>query len=697
MNELQKVDNPFKVVSEYEPKGDQEYAINKLAEGVEKGYRFQTLMGVTGSGKTYTMAKLIEKVQKPTLIIAHNKTLAGQLYDEFKKFFPNNAVEYFVSYYDYYQPEAYVPSTDLFIEKDAAINDEIDKLRHSATASLFERKDVIVIASVSCIYGLGSPIDYENLVLSLRPGMLKDRDEVIRKLIDIQYVRNDINFERNNFRVRGDVLEIYPAASSDKAVRVEFFGDEIDKITEINTITGEVLGELDHISIFPASHYTTTQDKLDVAIQGIEVEKEERAKQFEQNQQYIEAQRITERTNYDIEMLREMGYCNGIENYTRYINGSKPGQPPYTLIDYFPDDFLLITDESHVSIPQIGGMSGGDHSRKKNLIDYGFRLPSAYDNRPLNFGEFENKINQCIFTSATPGPYEKEHSEQVVEQIIRPTGLIDPEVVVRPIKGQIDDLESEIRDTIAKGNRVLVTTLTKKMAEDLTGFLKESGLKVNYLHSDVDTIERLKIIRDLRLGLFDVLVGINLLREGLDLPEVGLVAILDADKEGFLRSETSLVQTIGRAARNVDGKVIMYADTITKSMKHAIDETNRRRKIQQDYNEKHNITPQSVKRNIADIIEITHNNNTEEESIIKNPEQEIIVLTEQMYTAAEQMEFEQAAQLRDRIALIKKAMKESEETGKPIVLQNDLEPKTYKSTKKGRYGKSRGNKKETRR
>ncbi len=690
MNELKKKQKPFEVISEYEPKGDQQKAINELAEGIQKGYRYQTLLGVTGSGKTYTMAKLIEKVQKPTLIIAHNKTLAGQLYDEFKKFFPNNAVEYFVSYYDYYQPEAYVPSSDLFIEKDAAINDEIDKLRHSATASLFERKDVIVIASVSCIYGLGSPIDYENLVLSLRPGMEKDRDEIIDKLIEIQYVRNDINFERNNFRVKGDVLEIYPAASSDKAVRIDFFGDEIDSITEINTITGEVLGELDHISIFPASHYTTTQDKLDNAIKGIEIEKEERSKEFEQNQQYVEAQRITQRTDYDIEMLREMGYCNGIENYTRYINDTKPGSPPYTLIDYFPDDFLLIADESHVSIPQIGGMSGGDHSRKKNLVDYGFRLPSAYDNRPLTFNEFEGKINQCIFTSATPGPFEKEHSDQVVEQIIRPTGLIDPEVVVRPVKGQIDDLESEIRETIAKGNRVLVTTLTKKMAEDLTGFLKESGLKVNYLHSDVDTIERLKILRDLRLGLFDVLVGINLLREGLDLPEVGLVAILDADKEGFLRSETSLVQTIGRAARNVDGKVIMYADTITNSMKYAIDETNRRRKIQQDYNEAHGITPQSVKRSIADIIEITHKKGESEETIIKNPEEEIIVLTEKMYLKAEQMEFEEAARIRDRIALIKKAMKESEETGQPIVLQDEYEEKTYKSTKKGTYGKNRG-------
>lgn len=684
MNNQKKLDIPFKVVSDYEPKGDQQKAIDELSKGIERGDKFQTLLGVTGSGKTYTMAKIIEKVQKPTLIIAHNKTLAGQLYDEFKRFFPNNAVEYFVSYYDYYQPEAYVPTTDLFIEKDAAINDEIDKLRHSATAALFERNDVIVIASVSCIYGLGSPIDYENLVLSLRPGMEKDRDEIIRKLIDIQYMRNDINFERNTFRVRGDILEIFPAASSEKAIRVEFFGDEIEKIYEINTITGEVLGELNHISIFPASHYTTTQEKLDKAIEGIEKEKVERAEEFERNNQLVEAQRIVQRTDYDIEMLREMGYCNGIENYSRYINGNAPGSPPYTLIDYFPKDFLLFADESHVSIPQIGGMSGGDHSRKKNLIDYGFRLPSAYDNRPLNFEEFEDKINQVIFTSATPGPYEKEHTQNVVEQIIRPTGLIDPEIVVKPIKGQIDDLESEIRDTVAKGNRVLVTTLTKKMAEDLTKFLKEAGLRVNYLHSDVDTIERLKIIRDLRLGLFDVLIGINLLREGLDLPEVGLVAILDADKEGFLRSETSLVQTIGRAARNVDGRVIMYADTITNSMQRAIDETNRRRLIQQKYNEEHNITPQSVKRGVADIIEITHSqNNKEEESVIINPQEEIIKLTEQMYEAAEQMEFELAAKLRDRIALIKEAMKESEETGEPIVLKNEEVEKTYKSTKRG--------------
>lgn len=682
MNEAAKLSKPFHVVSDYEPKGDQQKAIDALAEGVARGDKFQTLLGVTGSGKTYTMAKLIEKVQKPTLILAHNKTLAGQLYDEFKRFFPDNAVEYFVSYYDYYQPEAYVPNSDLYIEKDAAVNDEIDKLRHSATAALFERRDVIVIASVSCIYGLGSPIDYENLVLSLRPGMEKDRDEIIKKLVDIQYTRNDVAFERNTFRVRGDVLEIYPAAATEKAVRVEFFGDEIDKITEINTITGEVLGELTHISIFPASHYTTTPEKLEKAITGIEKEKIERAEEFEKNNQLVEAQRIVQRTDYDVEMLREMGYCNGIENYTRYINDSAPGTPPYTLIDYFPKDFLMIADESHVSIPQIGGMSGGDRSRKRNLVEYGFRLPSAYDNRPLNFEEFEGKINQMIFTSATPGPYEKEHAENTVEQIIRPTGLVDPEIFVRPIKGQIDDLESEIRDTIAKGNRVLVTTLTKKMAEDLTGYLKEAGLRVNYLHSDIDTIERLKILRDLRLGKFDILVGINLLREGLDLPEVGLVAILDADKEGYLRSTTSLVQTIGRAARNAEGRVIMYADTITKSMRQAIDETERRRKIQQDYNKAHGIIPMSVKRNVADIIEVTHvaEDSAVYETEIKNPQEEIIRLTEQMQEAAEKMEFELAASLRDKIADIKEAMNG---TG-TVKVKKETEPTVYKATKRGR-------------
>lgn len=648
---------PFKVVSDYEPKGDQEKAIQELADGINKGMKFQTLLGVTGSGKTYTMAKVIEAVQKPTLIIAHNKTLAAQLANEFRSFFPENAVEYFVSYYDYYQPEAYVPHSDLYIEKDSSINDEIDKMRHSATAALFERRDVVVVASVSCIYGLGSPIDYENLVLSLRPGMEKDRDAVIRKLVDIQYTRNDIAFERNNFRVRGDILEIYPAASSGKAVRLEFFGDEIDRITEIDTITGEITGELSHVSIFPASHYTTTPEKLDVAIKGIRDELADRYDYFTEHNQLVEAQRILQRTNYDLEMLKEMGYCNGIENYTRYINGSPPGAPPYTLIDYFPKDFLMFADESHVSIPQIGGMSSGDRARKQNLVDYGFRLPSAYDNRPLNFEEFEGKINQIVFTSATPSKYEKEHSEQTVEQIIRPTGLIDPEIFVRPIKGQIDDLMSEINETVGKGNRVLVTTLTKKMAEDLTQYFKENGIRVNYLHSDIDTIERTKILKDLRMGEFDVLVGINLLREGLDLPEVGLVAILDADKEGYLRSETSLIQTIGRAARNVEGKVLMYADRITKSMDYAITETNRRRKIQSEFNETHGIIPTSVHKEIHDSLEVTKVAEDQASYVVEDEvmdvEAELMNLEAEMLAAAENLEFEKAAALRDRIKELK--------------------------------------------
>ncbi|WP_133964860.1 excinuclease ABC subunit UvrB [Eubacterium limosum] len=648
---------PFKVVSDYEPKGDQEKAIRELADGIDKGMKFQTLLGVTGSGKTYTMAKVIEAVQKPTLIIAHNKTLAAQLANEFRSFFPENAVEYFVSYYDYYQPEAYVPHSDLYIEKDSSINDEIDKMRHSATAALFERRDVVVVASVSCIYGLGSPIDYENLVLSLRPGMEKDRDAVIRKLVDIQYNRNDIAFERNNFRVRGDILEIYPAASSGKAVRLEFFGDEIDRITEIDTITGEITGELSHVSIFPASHYTTTPEKLDVAIKGIRDELADRYDYFTEHNQLVEAQRILQRTNYDLEMLKEMGYCNGIENYTRYINGSPPGAPPYTLIDYFPKDFLIFADESHVSIPQIGGMSSGDRARKQNLVDYGFRLPSAYDNRPLNFEEFEGKINQIVFTSATPSKYEKAHSEQTVEQIIRPTGLIDPEIFVRPIKGQIDDLMGEINETVSKGNRVLVTTLTKKMAEDLTQYFKENGIRVNYLHSDIDTIERTKILKELRMGEFDVLVGINLLREGLDLPEVGLVAILDADKEGYLRSETSLIQTIGRAARNVEGKVLMYADRITKSMDYAITETNRRRKIQSEFNEAHGIIPQSVHKEIHDSLEVTKVAEDQASYVVEDEvmdvEAEIMNLEAEMLTAAENLEFEKAAALRDRIKELK--------------------------------------------
>jgi excinuclease ABC subunit B len=658
---------PFRVVSDYEPKGDQGQAIKKITQGIQDHLKFQTLLGVTGSGKTYTMAKVIEAVQKPTLVIAHNKTLAAQLANEFRNFFPDNAVEYFVSYYDYYQPEAYVPHSDLFIEKDSSINNEIDKLRHSATAALFERRDVIVVASVSCIYGLGSPIDYENLVLSLRPGMEKDRDDIIKKLVDIQYTRNDIGFDRNNFRVRGDILEIYPASSTEKAVRLEFFGDEIERITEINTITGEIFGELNHVSIFPASHYTTTPENIERAI--IEIRKELRLQydEYIKENKLIEAQRILQRTNYDIEMLQEMGYCNGIENYTRYINNSPPGTAPYTLIDYFPKDFLIIADESHVSIPQIGGMYAGDQARKKNLVDYGFRLPSAYDNRPLNFKEFEAKINQIVFTTATPRRYEAEHSKQIVEQIIRPTGLIDPEITVRPLSGQIDDLLGEINVTIEKENRVLITTLTKKMAEDLTEFLKENGIKVNYLHSDVDTLDRMTILRDLRLGIFDVLVGINLLREGLDLPEVGLVAILDADKEGFLRSETSLIQTIGRAARNIDGHVIMYADRMTKSMNYAIGETNRRREIQTKYNEDHHIIPTSVKKGIHDIIQATKvaedQENYEIEDEIIDLDAYLITLESEMITAADALEFERAAQIRDKIVAIKakkKNFKESE-------------------------------------
>ncbi|WP_040639890.1 excinuclease ABC subunit UvrB [Pseudoramibacter alactolyticus] len=658
---MERENQPFEVVSDYEPKGDQGQAIEKIAKGIKKGLKYQTLLGVTGSGKTYTMAKVIEAVQKPTLIIAHNKTLAAQLANEFRSFFPNNAVEYFVSYYDYYQPEAYVPGRDIYIEKDSSINDEIDKLRHSATAALFERRDVIIIASVSCIYGLGSPIDYENLVLSLRPGMVKDRDDIIRKLVEIQYTRNDIGFERNNFRVRGDVLEIFPAASTDKAVRIEFFDDEIDRITEINVITGEITGELSHISIFPASHYTTTPERLESAIKGIREELGERYAWFNEHNRLVEAQRILQRTNYDLEMLQEMGYCTGIENYTRHINGISAGSPPYTLIDYFPDDFLMIADESHVSIPQIGGMSAGDRARKKNLVDYGFRLPSAYDNRPLTFQEFEGKIHQMVFTTATPGPYEKKHSEQIVEQLIRPTGLLDPKISVRPIKGQIDDLLGEIRETTSHRERVLITTLTKKMAEDLTDYLKDNGVRVRYLHSDIDTIERMEILRDLRLGKFDVLVGINLLREGLDLPEVGLVAVLDADKEGYLRSETSLVQTIGRAARNADGRVIMYADNITKSMDRAITETNRRRRIQQAYNEKHHITPKTVVKDIHDVIEVTkvaEKPEAYDAKVQPEPaEMDINELRKQMQEAAAHLEFEKAAALRDQIQRLEAAVK----------------------------------------
>ncbi len=648
----------FKIKSDYVPTGDQPEAIEKIVEGLEKNYKYQTLLGVTGSGKTFTMANIIERVQKPTLVIAHNKTLAAQLCSEFKEFFPDNAVEYFVSYYDYYQPEAYVPSSDTYIEKDASINDEIDKLRHSATASLFERRDVIIVASVSCIYGLGSPIDYENLVLSLRPGMVKDRDETIRKLVEIQYKRNDIAFTRGTFRVRGDTVEIFPASSSENAIRVEFFGDEIDRITEINTITGEVLGRRNHVSIFPASHYATTEENVARAVDSIKAELEERLKELERENKLLEMQRLEQRTNYDIEMLQEMGYCNGIENYSRHINNLEPGARPYTLLDYFPKDFLMIIDESHMSIPQIRGMYNGDRARKTTLVEYGFRLPSALDNRPLRFDEFEGLINQVIFTSATPGPYEADHSQNVAEQIIRPTGLIDPPIYVRPVENQIDYLISEIKKSTDKNQRVLVTTLTKKMAEDLTAYLKSTGIKVRYLHSDVDTLERMEIIRDLRIGEFDVLVGINLLREGLDLPEVSLVAILDADKEGFLRSETSLIQTVGRAARNIDGRVVMYADKITGSMERAIKETNRRREIQDRYNKQHNITPKSVIKGVRDVIEATKA--AEEEGKYKTKDKDIsiseyiIELEKEMRLAADNLEFEKAAYYRDQIKELRK-------------------------------------------
>lgn len=656
----------FKLVSNFKPTGDQPQAIDKLVEGVKKGYRFQTLLGVTGSGKTFTMANIIQKLNRPTLVIAHNKTLAAQLYSEFKEFFPDNAVEYFVSYYDYYQPEAYIPQTDTYIEKDASINEEIDKLRHSATAALFERRDVIIVASVSCIYGLGDPVDYENLMLSLRPGMIKDRDEIIKKLVDIQYERNDVNFTRGKFRVRGDVIEIFPASFSNKAIRVELFGDEIDRIAEIDVLTGEVLGLRKHVAIFPASHYATSKDKLERAIKSIREELEQRYKELKDAGKIVEAERLRQRTNYDLEMLQEMGYCQGIENYSRHISGRPPGSPPYTLLDYFPKDFLIFIDESHVTIPQIRGMYNGDRSRKEALVEYGFRLPSAFDNRPLTFEEFEERINQVIFVSATPGPYEIEHSEQVVEQLIRPTGLIDPEVIVKPVKGQVDDLIGEIRKTVDKGFRVLVTTLTKKMAEDLTDYLKDMGIKVKYLHSDIETIERVEIIRDLRLGKFDVLIGINLLREGLDIPEVALVAILDADKEGFLRSETSLIQTIGRAARNAEGRVIMYADTVTNSMKRAIDETNRRRKIQMEYNKKHGITPKTVIKGVRDVIEATHVAEGEQKyrrKKVKTYDPEIIKSTieqleKEMKEAAIELQFEKAAKLRDVIFELKKQLEE---------------------------------------
>lgn len=653
----------FRLVSEYKPAGDQPQAVDKLVSGIQRGYRFQTLLGATGTGKTYTMANVIERVQKPTLVIAHNKTLAAQLCTEFKGFFPDNAVEYFVSYYDYYQPEAYVPQSDTYIEKDSSINDEIDKLRHSATAALFERRDVIIVASVSCIYGLGDPEDYSQLMISLRPGMVKDRDHVIKKLVEIHYERNDINFTRGTFRVRGDVLEIFPAEASNRAVRVEFFGDEIERITEIDSVTGEILGYRSHLSVFPASHYATSGGKLKRAIQTISEELEERLKELRSRDKLLEAQRLEQRTRYDLEMLAEMGYCPGIENYSRHLSGRAPGSRPYTLIDYFPRDFLIIIDESHVTVPQLGAMYNGDRSRKETLVEYGFRLPSALDNRPLTFEEFEGLVNQAVFISATPGPYEKTKSSQIVEQIIRPTGLVDPQIELRPVEGQIDHLVGEINQRVEKTQRVLVTTLTKKMAEDLTSYLKDIGIRVRYLHSDIDTLERMEIIRDLRLGTFDVLVGINLLREGLDLPEVSLVAILDADKEGFLRSETSLIQTIGRAARNVDGKVIMYADRVTGSMKRAIDETERRRKIQLAFNREHGITPQTIRKAVADIIEATKVAEEEEvsysvlEDVLEGPgniDEVLKKLEKEMREAAARLDFELAAALRDRIFSIKK-------------------------------------------
>ena len=645
-------DKKFKLVSKYKPTGDQPEAIDALVKGLQEQDKFQTLLGVTGSGKTYTIANVVEKINKPTLVLAHNKTLAAQLCTEFKEFFPENAVEYFVSYYDYYQPEAYIANSDVYIEKDAVTNDEIDKMRHSATASLLERRDVLVVASVSCIYGLGDPEDYTNLIISLRPGMEKDRDELIKKLVEIQYERNDMVLERNHFRVRGDVLEIYPSNYKDIAVKIEFFGDEIDKIYEINVLTGEVLAHLNYCVIFPASHYVTTKDKMQRALKAIEEEMEERVKYFNDNMKLIEAQRIEQRTNFDLEMMREIGICKGIENYSRHISGRKPGSPPFTLLDFFPDDFLLVIDESHVTLPQVRSMYAGDRSRKDSLIEYGFRLPSAYDNRPLNFSEFEKKLNQVIFVSATPADYEKEHSSQIVEQIIRPTGLLDPKVEVRPIRGQIDDLLSEINIRTQRNERILITTLTKRMAEDLTEYLKNAGIKVQYLHSEVDTLDRLEIIKNLRLGEFDVLVGINLLREGLDLPEVSLVAILDADKEGFLRSETSLVQTIGRAARNSSGKVIMYADTVTPSMQSAISETNRRRRIQEQYNKEHGIVPKTIVKEVADVLAVTQKvNHKKNEEVNFRPAEELLVeYRTEMQKAAERLEFEKAAYYRDKIA-----------------------------------------------
>lgn len=658
----------FELVSQYKPTGDQPQAIAELVKGFKEGNQFETLLGVTGSGKTFTMANVIQQLNKPTLIIAHNKTLAAQLYGEMKEFFPNNAVEYFVSYYDYYQPEAYVPSTDTYIAKDSAINEEIDKLRLSATAALTERSDVIIVSSVSCIYGLGSPVDYQNMMVSLRPGMERDRDDVIRQLIDIQYMRNDMDFHRGTFRVRGDVLEIFPANNTDTAVRVEFFGDEIDRITEIDVLTGEIKSRLEHCAIFPASHYVVPQEKINQATVEIEKEMEERVRYFKGEDKLIEAQRIAERTNFDIEMLRETGFCSGIENYSRHLAGLKPGVPPYTLIDYFPDEFLIIVDESHITIPQVRGMYAGDQSRKSTLVDYGFRLPSAKDNRPLNFEEFESKIDQMLFVSATPNVYENEHELLRVEQIIRPTGLLDPEISVRPVEGQIDDLIGEVNKETKNHHKVLITTLTKRMAEDLTQYMGELGIRVKYLHSDIDTLERAEIIRDLRLDVFDVLVGINLLREGLDIPEITLVAILDADKEGFLRSETSLIQTIGRAARNSEGHVIMYADKITDSMRVAIDETERRRKLQQAYNEEHGITPKTIQKSVRDLIAISKKVAAEEMEFDKDPESmsrrelEKLIgdIQKKMKKAAAELNFEAAAEYRDKMVSLKNMLRDIE-------------------------------------
>ncbi|MCI9124311.1 MAG: excinuclease ABC subunit UvrB [Eubacterium sp.] len=658
----------FELVSQYQPTGDQPQAIDELVKGFQEGNQFQTLLGVTGSGKTFTMANVIQQLNKPTLVIAHNKTLAAQLYGEFKEFFPNNAVEYFVSYYDYYQPEAYVPSSDTYIAKDSSVNEEIDKLRLSATAALSERRDVVVVSSVSCIYGLGSPEDFLGMMVSLRPGMIRDRDEVIRDLIDIQYTRNEMDFHRGTFRVRGDVLEIIPASNAERAVRVEFFGDEIDRITEIDVLTGEVRASLEHVGIFPASHYVVPQEKINQACVEIEKELEERVRYFKGEDKLLEAQRIAERTNFDIEMLRETGFCSGIENYSRHLAGLEPGATPLTLMEYFKDDFLIIVDESHITIPQIRGMYAGDQSRKSTLVDYGFRLPSAKDNRPLNFEEFESKIDQMLFVSATPNVYEKEHELLRVEQIIRPTGLLDPEISVRPVEGQIDDLISEVNKETAQKHKVLITTLTKRMAEDLTAYMQEVGIRVKYLHSDIDTLERAEIIRDLRLDVFDVLVGINLLREGLDIPEITLVAILDADKEGFLRSETSLIQTIGRAARNSEGHVIMYADKITDSMRIAIDETNRRRTLQQEYNAKHGITPKTIQKAVRDLISISKKVAAEELNFAKDPESMnrkeleklIAQVKKKMESAAADLNFEAAAELRDQMMHLKEMLRDAQ-------------------------------------